>query len=262
MPDTPADPRAPLLRDLLRRAGDAALARGRAPAVRRKADGSRVTDADLASEAVIVEGLRAAFPDDAVRTEETVGFAVGDAHAHATWFVDPVDGTGALIEGLPTWGPTVCRVVDGALDVGALWMPRTREWWFAAAGRGAWRDDVRLQAQDPGLRGDSTLLVPSGAHGVGPLRWPGKVRSLGSTATHLALVAAGGCAATVVGRWSTWDVGCGVLLVREAGRVVVDLSGRPFDPIQTPDRPFLAAAPSAVDPLVAMLAGLALRQER
>ncbi|MCB9682015.1 MAG: inositol monophosphatase family protein [Alphaproteobacteria bacterium] len=243
------DARAPLLAHVLKEAGRAALAHRREGEVHLKADGSKVTDGDLAAHEIILEGLTRAFPGEAVLSEE--GAALPPGTTGPVWYVDPIDGTGAYTEGLAHWGPTVARVVDGQLDVGAFYEPRLDRYWFAAAGGGAWRDGERLAPPEPGpTTPDRTLYLPSFVHHFPVIDWRGKTRALGCTAAHLAQVAGGGGAATVVPQWKLWDVGAGILLVREAGRVVVDLSGAPFDPMVEPGAPFVAAAPTIVQPLV------------
>lgn len=214
---------------------------------RRKEDGSEVTDADRAAEEVILEALSREFPGFAIVAEEG-SHVEGDA---GTWYVDPIDGTSAFIEGLAHWGPTVALAQEGRLKVGAYYAPRLDELWFARRGSGAWRNDHRL-APEPleAIGRNDSLYVPSRFHRAMPLPWPGKCRSLGSTAAHLAHVAAGGGAATVIGRWAMWDVGCGVLLVSEAGRQVIDLTGDPFEPISLRGAPFAAGDPVALKLLV------------
>ncbi len=249
----PDDARAAALAPLLARAGQVAMARFRAGTTRTKADGSQVTDGDLAAHDVLVQGLTDAFPGEAVFSEE-------DLHTHdpepgaPAWYVDPIDGTSAYAEGLAHWGPTVARVVDDRFECGAFWMPRLGDAYFAVDGGGAWHNGTRIHAEPttwaPRLR---TLCVPSRAHRAFPIAWPGKIRALGSTAAHLSLVAHGGTSAAFIPMWSMWDVGLGILMVREAGRAVVDLAGRPFDAVHRPAEPFLAAEPALVPELVELL---------
>lgn len=218
-----------------------------------KADGTWVTDADLAAHDAILNALAHEFPHDRVVSEEDQDHATTGAQGR-TWFVDPLDGTHPYLEGLAHWGPTLSLVEDGRLVLGGFYQPRLGELWFAAHGGGAWCNDRPLPRRDANPADhNAVLLVPSYAHRLGPLPWRGRTRALGCTAAHLALVAAGGCAATVIGTWQTWDVGCGVLLVTEAGRSVVTLSGDAFDPMMHRQQPFLAAAPALIDPLVAAL---------
>lgn len=237
------------MRALLERAGQAALDRFRRATVRLKADGTKLTDADLVVHEILLDGLSRLFPGEVVLSEEDPARPEPPISGPC-WYVDPLDGTGAFTEGLAHWGPTVCRVVDGAPELGAFYVPRLDELWLGHAGAGAWRDGERLRPPDAEADASAVLLLPSHAHRVGPLNWPGRIRALGSTAAHLALVAEGGVTATVIPSFSPWDVGCGVLLIREAGRVLVDLSGAPLDPMMLPNRPFLAAAPGAVPALL------------
>ncbi|MCB9742208.1 MAG: inositol monophosphatase [Alphaproteobacteria bacterium] len=231
------------------------MQRFRHPEVFRKADGTGVTDADRAAERVLVRGLREAWPEDAVVGEE--GAAVrGSAD---TWYVDPIDGTHAFIEGLAHWGPTVGRVrAQGErheLLLGAAYFPRLDEFWFGAKGEGAWRDGRRLEplaGQAPGRR--SVLLVPSRFHRWFEIDFAGKARSLGSTAAHLCLVAGGGaCAAFIPAGWSPWDVVGGLTLLVELGGVALSLDGAQVDPVADYSVPFIAGHPATVDALRAAM---------
>ena len=230
------------LRQILERAGHVALDLFRSSHRELKADRSFVTDADRASEEVLVESLRRAFPGVGIRGEEGAR-EEGDG----TWYVDPIDGTHGYVEGLAHWGPTVVLVREGRLELGAFYLPRLDEFWFAGAGMGAWRDGTRLQAPDVDAVGhNSTLYVPSRFHLVGRVPWPGKLRVLGSTAAHLAIVAAGGgTAALAMG--DLWDIGCGILLVTESGRAICGLDGGSWSVAENPGLPFLAGAPTALE---------------
>lgn len=242
-----ADLRDPL-RQILERGGAAALAGFRHVAAMRKPDGTEVTDADRAAEEVIVEGLLAAFPDASVLSEEGTrheGLTGGD-----TWYVDPIDGTSAYLDQLAHWGPTACLVRNGTLVAGALWLPRIGEFWYAERGAGAWRDASRLAPADPGAPGrHHSLYLPSRFHRRQPIEWPGRVRALGSSAVHLAQVACGGGVATVIPRWEPWDVGCGILLIEEAGRIVTTWSGEAVDIVGRPGRPLIAGTATALSHL-------------
>ena len=231
----------------MERAGAEALARFRGASPERKADGSVVTEADRAVEALLIEGLERAFPGEGILGEE--GARVEAREGAATWYVDPIDGTSAFLGQLAYWGPTVCRVSDGQLDVGAFYVPRLEELWYAEHGGGAWRNDTRLlPAGDLVARGgDPILFVPSRFHRRGPAPWHGKVRALGASAAHLALVASGAGVGAVIPHWFLWDVGCGVLLIREAGRMIWDLAGNDFVPEGSErGRPFLAGTAEAL----------------
>jgi fructose-1,6-bisphosphatase/inositol monophosphatase family enzyme len=81
------------------------------------------------------------------------------------------------------------------------------------------------------------------------------VRNLGSTAMHLALLAAGALDAVFADECRLWDIAAGELIVREAGGMLVSLDGRPYFPIDThryanEETPFMAAGPNGLQALL------------
>lgn len=239
------------VRPLLLQAGEAALALFRAArlSVQHKADGSPVTQADTLSEEILVRGLEAAFPGDAVVSEEGLGQGAG----RRLWCVDPLDGTGSFVEGLAHWGPTLGLLEDGQARYGALYLPRTRDYFFAEQGE-AWWNDVRLPslAGDAGPSHRSILYIPSRLHAHVRLDWPGKARNLGSIAGHLAMVASGGAAAALIpGGWQRWDVACGLAMLEAVGGVAQVFDGAPLSLAAHGGLPFVAGTPSAARFLLA-----------
>lgn len=101
-----------------------------------KADGSPVTDADLASDKLIRERLGAAFPGDAFLTEEGVDDPVR-LSASRVWIVDPIDGTQQFVERTGEFDILIALAVDGAPVVGVALQPTTGNFVAAAAGSGA-----------------------------------------------------------------------------------------------------------------------------
>ena len=99
---------------------------------------------------------------------------------------------------------------------------------------------------------ERVLFVPSRFHMRGVAPWGGKVRALGSGAAHMALVAGGSGVGAVLSSWALWDVGCGALLLRETGRMIWDLAGRPLAPeASDPGVPFVAGTPQVLEALTA-----------
>ncbi len=241
-----ASPTDALLRELVRRAGEEILRHFRVARGESKPDGTFVTAADRAAEAILVSGLRAAFPDDSVISEE------GGGHLGTSgrrWFVDPLDGTGAFLEGLPTWSVTLARLAaDGEVEHGVVWMPRADTYAYVERGLGAFRDGSRLTRFGEGsLNREAILYVPSRLHAFARLRWPGKARCVGSTAVHLAMVAGGGAEAALIGPgWQPWDIAAGVALIEAVGGVVQGFDGQPLNRGEAGGGAFVAGTAEAV----------------
>lgn len=236
----PLPARAIRLRALLHDAGRAALACiGTDLEIRRKADESPVTRADLAAERVLLAGLAADWPDDAIASEEAGKCGARDGAAR--WVVDPIDGTSAFTEGLAHWGPTLGRFVNNRLDCAALWLPRLDEHYHVEGGHG-WYNGRRLPLLPADL--PAVVYLPSRFHLHFRLHYRGKTRCLGGTAAHLALISRGAAAAAIVAPgWSLWDTAAGLGLIEATGGVALRLEdGAPLDPCRDEGAPFVAGA--------------------
>lgn len=245
LPGTPVDPVDATLRPLLHAAGAVALAGFRRVRAGRKEDGTIVTEVDREAEAVLVEGLRAAFPDDGIEGEEGAAHAGGPAR----WFVDPLDGTRAFVEGLAHWGPSLARVEDGRVRAGATWLPKTRDHFHVRDESAAFLGGVPLPDLPRAAgRPRGSIFLPSRLLFHVRLDWPGRVRGLGSIAAHLALVATGGVEACIVGPgWSVWDAATGLALIRAVGGEARALDGSPLDFLADVGTPFVAGTARAVE---------------
>lgn len=107
----------------------------RGVAVRRKADASPVTEADLTVERELVDVLARERPDDAVIGEE---FGVRGRSARR-WIIDPIDGTHHFVAERPNWGTHVALEQDGEIVLGVITRPVLDRRWWAARGGGAHR---------------------------------------------------------------------------------------------------------------------------
>jgi fructose-1,6-bisphosphatase/inositol monophosphatase family enzyme len=233
------------LEALVTRAGAIALGHFRHAAAERKADRTLVTAADRDVEAYLVGELGRLFPEAGIVGEEGAARA-GEGRWRVA--IDPVDGTAAFVAGLPTW--CVCLgVLDGGVPVaGAVHVPCSAETYVAADGA-AWWNGMRLPPlDDRPVAGDRFVLAHAKAHRRHRFTYAGKVRSLGSTAYHVALVARGAAEGALLGHARIWDLAApGAVLYAVGGRYeylgggAVDLAtladGRP-----APD--FVLAAPA------------------
>lgn len=101
-----------------------------------KADNSPVTDADLAANAILMERLGAAFPEDAILSEEVKPDDSVNM-APRCWFIDPLDGTRHFVERQPTFAVMVGLEIGGRPEIGAIYHPMTDELHAAVRGEGA-----------------------------------------------------------------------------------------------------------------------------
>jgi myo-inositol-1(or 4)-monophosphatase len=192
-----------------------------------------VTEADLASERLIVERLRARFPGDAIFAEEETR----DADlAGRVWYVDPLDGTVNFSQSLPFYAVSLA-LYDGPVPlVGVVHAPKLGETFTAARGCGARLDGEPLLVSaktaliDAVLAtgfayGRETLADDNVGHFADFILRVRGIRRAGSAALDLAYVAAG----RLDGYWephlNAFDVAAGALLVREAGGLISDMAG-------------------------------------
>jgi myo-inositol-1(or 4)-monophosphatase len=212
--------------------------------VREKAHFDLVTDADLASQSVIYEYLRGRFPTHAFLGEEDAVHHQPVVDAPPTWIVDPIDGTTNYVHDCPMYCISIGLQVAGELVVGVVLDPTRPELFRAAKGMGAWLNDRRIQTSATDRLDESLLATgfPPDIRGQErTLDWwryfslrARSLRRTGSTALNMAYVAAG----RFDGYWAfdnhVWDVAGATVIVREAGGVLTNTDGTPYDPY-TPD---------------------------
>jgi len=205
-----------------------------------------VSHVDLASEELIVGGLRAAFPDDGVLGEEGGGVP---GTSGRRWIVDPLDGTRNYLSASGPW--SVCIALqDGPGDedvaLAVVHEPVVGETFSAISGEGAFLDGTPVTASDrtdpeealAGLSFDPSSTTKHLMAEVIGLLLPevGDIRRLPS-ALDLAYLASGRLDCAVLAGTKLWDVAAGQLLAREAGVVLGGIDGRPSPAL------ILAAAP-------------------
>ena len=268
----------PDLRDAHRFAVDAARAagrllrrgiRGEVHARAKDDSGDLVTDLDLAAERLIVDRIRARWPEHGVIAEEGGEYAPDTTWA---WLVDPLDGTNNVAIGLPAYVVGIALCERGSPVLGVVHDPVAGRTWSALRGHGAF-----VHGADPAGRPLRTAHRPVPAAPV--LAWTQGhgVRRDDSTARALKVVldttarrvlqlwapllswvmlARGDIDGIVGYRPEAVDLPAGLLLAAEAGMVVRALDGGPFDDrygCPADRRSFVAGPPETVDRLVKLV---------
>jgi myo-inositol-1(or 4)-monophosphatase len=203
--------------------------------VDRKGQNDFVTQADRESEAAVVAEIRRRFPDHRILAEEGSGVGLAGESSHE-WLIDPLDGTTNFLQGLPVFCVSIaCRRGDELLAA-VVDDPQGGNVFTATRGGGAWWNGRRMQtSRQEGL--DGAFLATGYPFRALPtldvyleifrdvFRHAKAIRRCGSAALDLAYTAAGVYDGFFEFRLSPWDLGAGILLVREAGGVVTDLDG-------------------------------------
>lgn len=224
---------------LAREAGALALRyHGKDITVQRKAGDEPVTVADHECSALIVAGLKRAFPDDIVISEE-IKDDPRRVHASRVWYVDPIDGTKAFIRGESGYCVMIGLTLEHAPVVGLLYQPNFDSLVFAAHESGAWL--LRHGECTPLVT--STLEQPEQARHLGAKTgsradWDQVEKRLGLPEDHkvssiglkLCTIALGASDLYVnpYTHCSTWDTCAPQVVLQEAGGTLSDMHGLPL----------------------------------
>ncbi len=231
------------LTELVIRAGEAILAIDRsAMRVAGKGDGSPVTEADLAADQVIVEGLTRLAPRVSLLSEERVHLAT-PPYKDSFFLIDPLDGTKEFVAGRDEFTVNVALVTHGVPLLGIVGAPALGLIWRGIVGKGAERltlhngavsQAVPIKTRPCPPRGAPWTVAVSRSHGDARTEAfiderGGAVRSVLGSAVKLGRVAEG--EVDIYPRLSPtseWDVAAGHAVVVAAGGKVTDSNGHPL----------------------------------
>jgi 3'(2'), 5'-bisphosphate nucleotidase len=132
--------------DLALEAGRRIMILGKSPLIRQsKPDHSLVTNADHEADRILREGLRKAFPDHAILTEES-GLE-GSVKAEYMWVVDPLDGTRAFAKGVSGYSVMVGLLKEGKPRAGVVYDPLEDHLYDALQGAGTFHTHEGIRTQ-------------------------------------------------------------------------------------------------------------------
>jgi myo-inositol-1(or 4)-monophosphatase len=190
-----------------------------------------VSDVDLASEKLIVDGVAAAWPGDGILAEEG---STTPASTGWRWVIDPLDGTRNYLTGTGPWSVCIALQEEETTRVAVVHDPVAGETFTAVAGGGALlgREPLEVSAT---TRLEEALVGLSFNPSPQTKRWTGQLVAvllpeIGDVrrvpaALDLAYVAAGRLDAGLMVDTQLWDVAAGLLIAAEAGAVVADVTG-------------------------------------
>lgn len=227
--------------------------------VSRKGPADFVSVADKKAESVIVAELQRSRPHYGFLLEER-GAVEGRDNSNR-WIVDPLDGTTNFLHGIPHFAISIALERDRDLFAGVVYDPIGDQLYWAEKGNGAFLNGRRLRvssrrSMDEALFATGIPFKGTKNHALflrqleNVMARSAGVRRFGAVSLDLAYVASG----RYEGYWETgihpWDMGAGVVLVREAGGFVTDLKGK-NDFLKNGE--VLAASPDLHDQLAQVL---------
>ena len=227
------------LTGLVVRAGAAILAVNRASMkINDKVDGSPVTDADLAADRIINDGLARLIPGVPVLSEERADLAKPPFEG-SFFLIDPLDGTKEFVAGRAEFTVNLALVTNGTPLLGIIGAPALGLIWRGLVGRGAERlttNDGTLVAEPIHTRpfpqaGNRWIVAVSRSHGDARTEAfidgrPGAIREVLGSAVKFGRVAEG--TADIYPRLAPtreWDVAAGHAIVTAAGGKITDAQG-------------------------------------
>jgi len=213
------------------------IIRARGPeVVMAKGDRDMVSDIDVQIERAVRGFLHQRLPEVGFLGEEE-GTSPGGSGLQ--WVLDPVDGTANFVKGIPLYAISLALIDEQEPVLGVIDVPAEGRRYSAAAGSGAYCERTPIEVRRTSRLEDAIVAV--GDYAVGPgasaknelrLAVVGqlaeraeRVRMLGTAAIDLAWLAHGRTDAAIMFSNKPWDTAAGVILVREAGGVVVDAQG-------------------------------------
>jgi myo-inositol-1(or 4)-monophosphatase len=207
-----------------------------------KGPGDFVSHADIKAERTLRAELARTRPDYGFLGEEG-GETKGDGRNR--WIVDPLDGTTNFLHGVPHFAISIALEREKEIIAGVIYQPISDELFWAEKGNGAFIDTPSARSRRlrvSGRKDPARGLIGTGIPHIGKGDHPAYfaklaavtertagVRRWGAAALDLAFVAAGRYDAFFEFGLAPWDVAAGLLMVKEAGGVVCDIAGQPYE---------------------------------
>lgn len=189
-----------------------------------------MTQADLASEKIILDEIKKNFPDHQILSEES---GSTDNKSDFLWIVDPIDGTTNFSIHNPLFAISIGVAYKGKIVLGVIFAPFLDELYITEKGKGATLNGKKIK-----VSGNTKKALHAFCHGPRDEHKKKAIeyyekqklneidcRQLGSASIELAYVATGRLESIMIPGARSWDVAAGVLMVEEAGGKVTDFSG-------------------------------------
>ena len=195
-----------------------------------KSDGTLITECDLWSDKVIVEGLSEIAKGEGVLSEEG---SKKLPHTEAFWVVDPLDGTTNFSAGIPYWAISIARFVNKKPQTAFLDIPALGKRIIAIKGKGVWLNGKPIDKHKK--RASQSECVSLCSRSIRILQqkpnkpFPGKIRLLGVSSLNMISVGLGQTIAAIEATPKIWDIGAAWLVLKELGCPIEWLEANPSE---------------------------------
>lgn len=196
--------------------------------VETKVDDTPVTIADKQVNDLVIEHIKAMFPDDGVMGEE----ASWHADRHRLWVCDPIDGTIGYTMRIPTSMFSLALVIDGKPVIAVTYNPRVDELYHAVLGEGAFMNDQSINVSARSW-GEDVRITTSSHESIFRSKELVKELSKQRVFVHAllglvhqgCLIAEGAIEGRIFSYHGAHDIAAVKLIIEEAGGKVTDLDG-------------------------------------
>ena len=188
--------------------------------VARKGPRDFVTKTDKRVESILIEELSKAKKNFSFLTEESGKIINNDKNK--IWIIDPIDGTTNFLHGIPHFAISIALKIDGEIISGLINDPIKNEIFFAEKDDGAYFNNHRIRVSKKNNLDD--CLFSSDSNGLKNIFPKLNMRNTGCAALDLAYVGAGRLDGYFHNNIKLWDIAAGILIVKEAGGSINDIS--------------------------------------
>lgn len=202
-----------------------------------------VTETDQKVEALIISSIKDKYPTHSFIGEESVAAgATSVLTDNPTWIIDPIDGTTNFVHRFPFVSVSIGFTVNKELEFGVVYSCIEDKMYSARKGKGAFCNGVPIKVSGQEDITKSLVLTEMGfkadAHNFRSMMSNMEailsipvhgIRAPGSAAINMCLVACGAADAYYHIGIHCWDMAAGAAIIREAGGVIMDITGGPFD---------------------------------
>ncbi len=197
-----------------------------------KADLTPVTRADREAEAAMRGLIAKTYPDHGIIGEE---HGEERPQAEYVWVLDPIDGTGGFVAGLPLFGTLIALAHHGRPILGVIDQPATDERWLGVAGRATTLNGAPVRSRACPTVGRATLFATSpeqftgaDAQSFARLRQAVRLTRYGTDCYAYGMVASGHGDLVAEAGLKVMDYMAVVPVIEGAGGMVTDWRGKPL----------------------------------